>query len=117
MQWQQKAQTKPIQYSAWPRPLDNFLAALDAAGRQKAVIDFADSTERENWHYIPRERAGLPLKEMDERQRQLAHALVATGVSASGYEKVSTIISLEPILAELEGSRAALPARSRAVLT
>ena len=45
------------------------------AGRQKAVIDFADSTERENWHYIPRERAGLPLKEMDERQRELAHAL------------------------------------------
>ena len=71
---------------------------------REAVIDFADSAERENWHYIPRERAGLPLKEMDERQRQLAHALVATGVSASGYEKVSTIISLEPILAELEGA-------------
>ena len=82
----------------------NFLASLDEAGRQKAVIDFADSAERENWHYIPRERAGLPLKEMDERQRELAHALVATGVSASGYEKVSTIISLEPILAELEGA-------------
>ena len=29
--------------------------------------------------------------------------LVATGVSAQGYEKVSTIISLEPVLAELEG--------------
>ena len=82
----------------------NFLAALDAAGQQKAVIDFADRTERENWHYVPRERAGLPLKEMDARQRELAHALVATGVSASGYEKVSTIISLEPILAELEGA-------------
>ena len=26
---------------------DNFLASLDAARRQKAVIDFADSTERE----------------------------------------------------------------------
>ena len=82
----------------------NFLASLDEAGRQKAGIDFADSTERKNWHYIPRERAGLPLKEMDERQRVLALALVATGVSASGYEKVSTIISLEPILAELEGA-------------
>ena len=82
----------------------NFLASLDAAGQQKTVIDFADSAERENWHYVPRERAGLPLKEMDERQRALAHALVATGVSASGYEKVSTIISLEPILADLEGA-------------
>lgn len=82
----------------------NLLASLEAAGRQKAAIDFADSAERENWHYVPRERAGLPLKEMDEHQRALALALVATGVSASGYEKVSTIISLEPILAELEGA-------------
>jgi hypothetical protein len=40
---------------------------------------------------------------MDEKQQQLAHALVATGVSAQGYEKLSTIMSLEPILAELEG--------------
>ncbi len=81
----------------------NFLAGLDAAGRQKAVIDFADSAEREDWHYIPRDRAGLPLKEMDGKARELARALVATGVSAQGYEKVSTIISLEPVLAELEG--------------
>ena len=95
-------QTNTVQRMA--EAASNFLASLDAAGRQKAVINFADSTERENWHYIPRERAGLPLKEMDERQRELAHALVATGVSASGYEKVSTIISLEPILAELEGA-------------
>ena len=87
----------------------NFLAGLDATGQQKAVIDFADTVERENWHYIPRDRAGLPLKEMDENQRQLAHALVATGVSAQGYEKLSTIISLEPILAELEGGGRRFP--------
>lgn len=87
----------------------NFLAGLDAKGQQQAVIDFADTVERENWHYIPRDRAGLPLKEMDEKQRQLAHALVATGVSAQGYEKLSTIISLEPILAELEGGGRRFP--------
>ena len=81
----------------------HFLSALGAAERQKAEIDFADTVERENWHYIPRDRAGLPLKEMDQKQRELAHALVATGVSARGYEQVSTIISLEPVLAELEG--------------
>ena len=83
---------------------NNFLASLDAARRQQAVIDFADHAERENWHYVPRERGGLPLKDMNPRQRELAHALVATGVSASGYEKIATIISLEPILAELEGA-------------
>jgi len=87
----------------------NFLAGLDATGQQKAVIDFADTVERENWHYIPRDRAGLPLKEMDEKQRQLAHALVATGVSVQGYEKLSTIMSLELILAKLEGGRRRFP--------
>ena len=87
----------------------NFLAGLDATGQQKAVIDFADTVERENWHYIPRDRAGLPLKEMDEKQRQLAHALVATGVSAQGYEKLSTIMSLEPILAKIEGGERRFP--------
>lgn len=81
----------------------NFLSALGARERQKAEIDFADTVERENWHYIPRDRTGLPLKEMDQKQRELAHALVATGVSTGGYEKVSTIISLEGVLAELEG--------------
>ena len=87
----------------------NFLAGLDATGQQKALIDFADTVERENWHYIPRDRAGLPLKEMDEKQQQLAHALVATGVSAQGYEKLSTIMLLEPILAELEGGGRRFP--------
>ena len=81
----------------------NFLAALDAGSWAKAVIDFADTQERENWHYIPRDRAGLALKEMDGKLRELAHALVATGVSAQGYEKVKTIIGLEPILAGIEG--------------
>ena len=64
----------------------NFLAALDAGQRTQAVIDFGDNAERENWHYIPRDRAGLTLKEMDGQQRELAHSLVATGVSAGGYD-------------------------------
>ncbi len=81
----------------------NFLAALDASSRVKAVIDFGDSAERENWHYIPRDRAGLALKEMDDKLRELTYSLVATGVSAQGYDKVKTIIGLEPILAEVEG--------------
>ena len=87
----------------------NFVAGLDTGGKQKAVLDLADTTERENWHYVPRDRAGLPLKEMDGKQRELAHALVATGVSAEGYQKLSTIMSLEPILAELEGEERRFP--------
>jgi hypothetical protein len=80
-----------------------FLQALDAGQQQKAQLDFSGTTERKNWHYIPRDRAGLSVKEMDAKQRQLAHALVATGVSSTGYEKVKKIMSLEDVLAEIEG--------------
>ena len=87
----------------------NFLAALDAGSRAKAVLAVGDTQERENWHYIPRDRTGLALKEMDGKLRELAHALVATGVSAQGYEKVKTIIGLEPILAGIEGGGRRFP--------
>ncbi len=86
-----------------------FLAALAADQRSKARLDFADEVERKNWHYVPRDRQGLPIKEMDERQRQLAQALIATGVSERGYDKVNTIISLEDVLAEVEGAGRRFP--------
>ncbi len=88
------------------RMVDAALAFLDALRpdqRAKACMEFNDQAERENWHYIPRERAGLPLKEMDPRQREKAHELVATGLSPGAHAKARTIISLEPILAQLEG--------------
>ena len=81
-----------------------FLDGLSEAQRAKASLDFADEAQRTDWHYIPRERAGLPLKEMDPAQQQCAHALVAAGLSTAGYQKAKTIISLEPILAVQEGA-------------
>ena len=86
-----------------------FLTALKDDQGAKARLDFGDTGERENWHYIPRERAGLALKEMDGGQRELAHALVATGVSAASYEKTKTIMGLEQVLAETEGTDRQFP--------
>lgn len=80
-----------------------FLDALDEAQRSKARLDFADEEERTNWHYIPRERAGLPIKEMDGIQRARALDLVAAGLSAPARERARTIMALEPVLAEVEG--------------
>ena len=48
---------------------------------------------------------------MSEAQRKQAHALLATGVSALGYEKAVTIMSLESILRELEKKREGGPIR------
>lgn len=78
-----------------------FLAALDADQRARAVFAFEDQ-ERFNWHIIPRARKGLPLKEMNPAQRELAMALLRSGTGRTGYTRVETIISLESVLRELE---------------
>ncbi len=80
---------------------DAWLASLSDEQRAKATFEFKDE-ERENWHYIPKERNGVSLKDMRTDQRQLAHALLSTGMSHSGYVKAVTIMSLERILWELE---------------
>ena len=79
----------------------NFLSALTPEQKAKATFDFA-GTERTNWHFIPRERQGLQIKDMTQEQRLLAHALLATGLSHRGYAKAVSIMSLEAVLAEME---------------
>jgi hypothetical protein len=74
-----------------------FLAALDPDQRGKATFAF-DTEERMNWHYIPKERKGLPLREMRPYQKHLASALLAAGLSQTGYIKGVTIMSLEEVL-------------------
>lgn len=78
-----------------------FLEALPAAQRQRAVFAF-DDAERFNWHFVPRDRRGLALKDMDDRQRQLAMDLLKTGMSEQGFGKARAIMELEEILKVLE---------------
>lgn len=79
------------------------LAALTPGQKAKATFAFADE-ERENWHFIPRERKGLPMKEMTPQQRLLAHALLNTGLGFRGSAKAVTIMSLEEVLYQMEGA-------------
>ncbi len=88
----------------------NFLATLSAEQKQKASFAM-DDAERKNWHFIPRARLGLPLKEMTQEQRLVAQALLATGLSSRGYSKAFTIMSLEALLAELERGQNGKPVR------
>src|SRR5258707_2888219 len=78
-----------------------FLAALDANQRGKATFPF-DTDERLNWHFIPKERKGLSLREMTPNQKHLASALLAAGLSQTGYIKAVTIMSLEDVLRIIE---------------
>jgi hypothetical protein len=82
----------------------NLWASLSADQKQKIAFDFNDAL-RHDWHFIPRPRKGLPLKEMSGEQKALAHALLASGLSQSGYIKAETIVSLEQILASIEKGR------------
>jgi Protein of unknown function (DUF3500) len=80
---------------------NRFLAALDANQRGRATFPF-ESDERMNWHFIPKERKGLPLREMTPYQKHLASALLASGLSQTGYIKAVTIMSLEDVLKIIE---------------
>jgi hypothetical protein len=79
----------------------NFLAALDEEQRRKASFEFQEA-ERVNWHFIPRARQGLAMKEMRPDQRLLAHAFLNSAMSQKGYMQATTIMSLEKILHDME---------------
>lgn len=81
-----------------------FLDGLNADQRAKAAFPF-DGEERLRWHFLPNEifpRKGLMIKDMSEEQRRLAHDLLRTGLSARGYNKVTSIIQLEDLLKVIE---------------
>lgn len=80
---------------------DRLLRTLNPEQRAKATFELADS-ERLNWHFIPRERKGLPLGEMTPGQQHLARALLAGGLSHGGYLQASTIMALETVLRDIE---------------
>lgn len=80
---------------------EKFLATLDPAQKTKAALPFS-SDDRENFRYTPRDRAGLPLKEMTDVQREAAMNLLTSAVSSKGLLKINQIMSLEGVLAELE---------------
>ncbi len=79
------------------------LNSLDVDQRALAMFPFNDE-ERLNWHYVPKDRAGLPLNRMTDEQKELALAVLKTALSAKGFEKVETIRSLEDVLRAMEGS-------------
>lgn len=86
-----------------------FLASLRPDQKAKTQHPFNDESKRHDWHYVPRERLGLALKEMESHQRDKAFALVDTGLGEHARTKARTIISLEPILAESEGTARRFP--------
>jgi Protein of unknown function (DUF3500) len=83
-----------------------FLKTLTDAQRKQATFAY-DSDERLNWHFIPRPRKGLPLRDLEGDARKAAHALLRASLSEAGYDQALNVMSLEEILYLLEkGDRA-----------
>jgi hypothetical protein len=85
-----------------------FLDSMDPALRAKATFEFKDD-ERLNWHFVPKDRKGSTLREMNAEQKDAALRLLATGLSHRGYEQATNIMSLESVLADLEGPNRRFP--------
>ncbi|WP_437623142.1 DUF3500 domain-containing protein [Sorangium sp. So ce1151] len=80
-----------------------FLDGLDHASRDRAQLAF-HSSDRQDWHYVPRYRAGLAIGDMNGSELSAAHALLRTGLSQAGYRKLEGILLLEGILGGIEGN-------------
>jgi hypothetical protein len=86
-----------------------FAASLDAAQRERATFP-VDAATRDDWHYIPRERPGLPMGALDDAQKKTFRALLESALSDEGVRKVDGVILLESVLREIENSPARDPA-------
>jgi hypothetical protein len=100
-QAQDKAHSSAAAAAKMRESLERLLAALPEKSRTEAMRPF-DDRDRFDWHYTPRSRNGLALKDMDQAEREAVHGLLRAALSASGYRKVVNIIELELVLREIE---------------
>ncbi|HZW09258.1 MAG TPA: DUF3500 domain-containing protein [Phycisphaerales bacterium] len=82
-----------------------FLDTLRPELRERAQLPF-DHAGRADWHFVPRARAGVPLREMNDRERAAAHRLLRAALSSAGYLKCTTIMELDQLLREAVEARA-----------
>ena len=80
-----------------------FLDGLSPEQRGKAVQSF-DARNRQDWHWVPRDRRGISLKEMNPAQRELGFVMAGAVLSEAGLAKARAIIAREAVLARTEGA-------------
>jgi hypothetical protein len=90
-----------------------FLNSLWGDQKAKVTYPFEDD-QRQDWHFVPmplagsqvpgtsKGRKGLSFGEMQPFQRELATALLAAGLSQTGFIKAQSIMSLDQVLLLME---------------
>ena len=81
---------------------DAFIGTLSADQRDQGTWEM-DAEQRFDWHFIPRERYGVLLKDMNPEQRIAGHGLLQSVLSSQGYLKATGVMQLEGILGVIEG--------------
>lgn len=81
---------------------DRFLQTLTPEQKLKTQFPF-DDEERYHWHYVPMDRKGITLNDMDAKQHQAAMDLLHIVLSDKGFEKTTAVFNLENVLKEVEG--------------
>lgn len=80
-----------------------FLSSLHDDAATSARMAFPSDGTRRDWTYLPGERRGLALADMNRSQAKAAHRLLAAGLSHHAYVQAATIMALEDVLDELQG--------------
>ena len=96
-----RAQPAPTQTARVVSAANAFLATLDQKQRASVSFAFDDEKQRTRWSNFPIRmvpRAGLSLGQLSDAQREAALALVASALSAKGYEKVQQIMEGDEVL-------------------
>ena len=86
---------------------NTFLGTLDQKQRQTVLFAFDDEQQRARWSNFPIamvSRGGISLKEMNAAQKSAAMALVASALSAGGFEKVQQIMEGDEVNQANEGN-------------
>lgn len=87
-----------------------WLDSLGPAQRESASFPFWDP-RRLDWHFVPRDRDGLSLAQMNVAQRKESDQFLRALLPPALYQTVRRVIALEDVLRQLEGSEIRDPLR------
>ena len=91
----------PEATAAMSKTASAWLESLSPSQKEKATYEYMDG-ERVFWYYPPLNRHGLALRDMNEKQRELAFDIIKSGLTRKAYEQAVQIIQLETTLGQIE---------------